>query len=96
MKREIDELFERARAGVVRVGDGRFRSGEGEPVFAPWHTRRLIVTAAHCLPSMPPAITGMDLNEKTWLDLVGPLGEKPSVAVACLFADPLSDGRAWN
>jgi hypothetical protein len=38
----------------------------------------------------------MDLNEKTWLDLVGPLGEKPSVAVACLFADPLSDGRAWN
>lgn len=33
----------------------------------------------------------MNLNEKTYWDLIGPLGEKPSVAVEALFVDPLSD-----
>jgi hypothetical protein len=40
---------------------------------------------------MPPAITAMNLNEKTYWGLIGPLGEKPSVAVEALFVDPLSD-----
>jgi hypothetical protein len=40
---------------------------------------------------MPPAITAMNLNDKTYWGLIGPLGEKPSVAVEALFVDPLSD-----
>jgi Trypsin-like peptidase domain len=77
---------------VVQVGDGRGFVVEGNNrYFAPWHCRRLIATAAHCLSKLPPCHTFMYLNEKTWKNLIGPLGGKPSVAVECLFADPLSD-----
>jgi hypothetical protein len=86
MKKQI----ELATASVMQVGDGRgFLVEVANKYFD--YPRRRIVTAAHCLPEMPPPHRAMNLNEKTYPDLLGPLGEKPTVWAECLFADPLSD-----
>jgi hypothetical protein len=82
--------IERATASVLQVGDGRgFLVEVANQYFD--YPEKLIMTAAHCLPEMPPCHTGMYLHEKTYSNLVGPLGEKPSLTVECLFADPISD-----
>ena len=51
---------------------------------------RVIVTAAHCLPKLPRA-GALDAVARTYRALVGPFGEKPGIAVECLFADPVAD-----
>jgi hypothetical protein len=84
------EIIDFATAAVVTVGDGRGFVVEVNNKYFPYPVR-LITTAAHCLPEMPPAITAMYLNEKTFTNLLGPLGEKPSVTAECLFYDPVSD-----
>lgn len=55
-------------------------------------TRRqsLIITAAHCLPELPPAHPWAFRHEKTY-HIVGPLGGKSSIATECLFVDPIAD-----
>jgi hypothetical protein len=50
-----------------------------------------IITAAHCLPSFPPCHGNSYLHERTYQDLLGPLGEKPTVWAECAFADPIAD-----
>jgi hypothetical protein len=86
----MQKAIELATASVVQVGDGRgFVVEVANKYFG--YARRLIITAAHCLPKMPPPITAMYLHEKTWLNLVGPLRGKPGIAVECLFFDPISD-----
>jgi hypothetical protein len=86
----MQKQIELATPSVVQVGDGRgFLVEVANKYFA--YPRRLIVTAAHCLPQMPPPHAAMDLNEKTYLGFVGRLGEKLFVGVECLFADRLSD-----
>jgi Trypsin-like peptidase domain len=70
---------------VVTVGGGRgfVVAGEGET--------KLIITAVHCLPDLPPAHRGRYLEEETYQALVGPLDEEPTVWVSCLFADHVAD-----
>jgi hypothetical protein len=80
---------------VVKVGNG----GRGFVV----KTQRLddfvnhiVITAAHCLAAgrrkLPPAHPGSYLEERTYANLLGPLGKaKPKVWAECLFADPLAD-----
>ena len=49
---------------VVRVGDGRgFVVAGGDT--------RYVITAAHCLPFLPPAILARGAEEATYLDLIG-------------------------
>ena len=69
---------------VVRVGSGRGFVIEGR-----WD--RLVITAAHCLPSFPPCISFAGASERTYFDLLAPLGGEPSVAAECLFVDPIGD-----
>lgn len=69
---------------VLTVGGGR-----GFVVEA--RSERLIVTAGHCLPSFPPCYSFSDIHERTYTNLLGRLGEEPSVAAECLFADPIAD-----
>jgi hypothetical protein len=69
---------------VVTVGDGRGFVAEIDG-------DRLIVTAAHCLPFLPPAHPWSYLDERTYRALVGPLGSKPTITAECLFADPVAD-----
>lgn len=73
---------------VIRVGDGR-----GFIVELPHSpiTSRLVITAAHCLPYLPPAHRASYVEERTYGALLGPLGEQPTVWCECLFADPVAD-----
>ena len=73
-----------AKRAVVSVGDGRGFIVEADG-------RRLVVTAAHCLPHFPPAATISYTTERTYEDLVGPLAGGPLVWAECVFADPVAD-----
>lgn len=73
------------REAIVRVGDGR-----GFLVaHAPWPP--YVVTAAHCLPQLPPAHAFSFTEERTYPNLLGPLGEPPTVWAECVFVDPIAD-----
>jgi hypothetical protein len=52
---------------------------------------RLVITAAHCLPFFPPCMNFSYLEERTYKELLGPLGEKPTTWAECLFVDPIND-----
>lgn len=84
------EIFERAKAAVVTVGLGRgfvIECGES----------RYVLTAAHCLPTdgegkLPfPAASVISSHERTFPDLLAPLGGKPAIWAECLFVDPVAD-----
>lgn len=78
----MDEGTQRA---VITVGGGR-----GFIVETAGH--RLVVTAAHCLPHFPPAASITSTQERTYVELLGPLGNgAPKVGAECLFADPIGD-----
>jgi hypothetical protein len=70
--------------GVVRVGDGRGFVIEHDEV-------RYVVTAAHCLPELPPAHFASRREDRTYAGLLAPLGEEPTVWGECLFVDPVLD-----
>lgn len=55
-------------------------------------THRLVVTAAHCLPNLPPAQAASYTSERTYQNVLGPLNDKKNTVWAeCLFADPVAD-----
>ena len=72
------------QASVFRVGDGR-------GFLVATHDTAYIVTAAHCLPRLPPAHLGRFAEEATYGSFVGELGKEPSVAAACVFVNPMAD-----
>lgn len=91
-------------AVVVKVGGGRgfiiehrvkvppmkprLRHQPREILFA---KHRLVVTAAHCLPHLPP-VPPVCNYQRTYKDLLGNLdGSKKDVWAECLFADPVGD-----
>jgi hypothetical protein len=74
---------------VVRVGDGRGFVVEHRNQLG--HVGRLVLTAAHCLPTLPPAHPFAFTEEQTYRALLGPLGREPTVWAECLFADPVAD-----
>ncbi len=90
MKRQIQDI---AREAVVTVGDGRGFIMETTYSIQKRHVAsRVIVTAAHCLPHLPPAASFVFSHEKTYMNLLGPLGHsKPAVTAECLFVDPITD-----
>jgi hypothetical protein len=84
----MSELLEEqtvSTKAVVRVSEG------GRGFVVEHRRRRLVITAAHCLPSLPPPHPMSYLEERTYQKLLGPLGAKPSVWTECLFADPVAD-----
>ena len=52
---------------------------------------RIVVTAAHCLPSLPEGFSVGYIEGRTYRSLLGPLGEQPKVWTECLFVDPVAD-----
>jgi hypothetical protein len=70
---------------IVKVGDGRgFIVDSG-------HEHR-IITAAHCLPHLPPPHGGSYLDERVYKNLISRLGSKrKKVCAQCIFADPVAD-----
>jgi hypothetical protein len=65
--------------------------GEGRGFVVEHKYERLIVTAAHCLPHLPPADRAAYDWELCYPKLLGALGQKPSVMAQCLFANPVDD-----
>jgi len=86
---------------VVKVGDGRgfvvSDSVRVDPIFsgrkrAIFMERRLVLTAAHCLPQLPPAHAGAYEADRTYPRLIRTLdGRIKDVWAECLFANPVAD-----
>jgi hypothetical protein len=84
---------------VVKVGGGRgfiIVNRVKMPALKNWKAyfveHRLIVTAAHCLPKLPPACSASLPYERTYEDLLGTLDQKKKgVWAECVFADPVAD-----
>ena len=74
------------KSSVVTVGDGR-----GFVVCDREFNRSLIITAAHCLLHFPPCHSMSYEDERTYPQLLAPLGQAPAVWAECLFADPIAD-----
>jgi hypothetical protein len=72
-------------SAVIRVGDGRGFVIEGE------QKTRYVITAAHCLPHLPPCCSFSYLEERTYQKLLALRGGERTVWAECLFADPVSD-----
>jgi hypothetical protein len=83
-------------SSVVRVGGGRgfivqFRVRRGQKGHYFRMPQRNIITAAHCLPRFPPAHAASYLQDRTYANLIGVLGEELDVWAECLFVDPIAD-----
>lgn len=93
-------------SAVIKVGDGRgfliqhrtklprlppsLRSAKFKPLR--FREDRLIVTAAHCLPHLPPAHASSYIGDRTYKRLLGTLdGNKRDVWAVCWFVDPVAD-----
>jgi hypothetical protein len=79
-----------SNAALVRVGDGRGFVVEEKGGLS-LHQKRMVVTAAHCLPVVPHAPGFRADWDETLPELLGPIDAKPKVWAECLFADPIAD-----
>ena len=79
--------YDKAFRAVLRVREGR-----GFVVASKLQRwERLVITARHCLPRLPPSHTGSYLEGRTNKRLLGPPDAEPTVWAECLFVDPISD-----
>jgi hypothetical protein len=70
---------------VITVGRGRgfvILDADGEPI---------VITAAHCLPSLPDCRRREQSRGCVYKHLLAPLREKPAIGAELLFADPVAD-----
>ena len=86
-----NSLLQKALDTVVRVGDGRGFVVEGRGRYGGLDSDRYVVTAAHCLPSVPPCCSASPLKERIYENLLAPLGEQGSIWCECEFLDPIAD-----
>jgi hypothetical protein len=77
-------IFETLTAGVVTVGSGRGFVVEGA-------RERFVITAAHCLPFLPPAQSFFEPRERVYGPLLARLGDAPLAWAVCRFVDPIAD-----
>jgi Trypsin-like peptidase domain len=91
MKKLLQREAANVSQAIVRVGGGR-------GFIVEHRRRRLVITAAHCLPidddgylKLRPALMAMDVKANTHQQLLGQLGAEPSVWCECLFVNPVAD-----
>jgi hypothetical protein len=82
-----------AKEAVIRVGDGRgFIVKDAGRIRLGWRgAKHIVITAAHCLPFLPPCRAYCELEERTYRALLGPLGQERAVWAGCLFVDLVAD-----
>ena len=73
-------IFEMLTAGVTTAGS--VVEGAGG---------RLVITAAHCLPFLPPAQSFFEPKEHIYGPLLAHLGDEPRAWAVCRFVDPIAD-----
>jgi hypothetical protein len=77
---------------VPRNTSGVIGVGAGLGFVLEVRGNRYVVTAAHCLPQLPePNPDNDEINELTYENLIGRLGEIPDVSAQCVFIDPVND-----
>src|SRR5882672_12592480 len=77
-------IIEILTAGVITAGSGRG--------FVVEHAgERFVITAAHCLPFLPPAQSFFGPKERTYGPVLAPLGDEPRAWAVCRFVDPIAD-----
>lgn len=76
--------LEKRKAAIIRVGYGR-----GFVVQA--RTERYVITAAHCLPKLPPPHPWSHSHERYYAKLLGPIEQRRSVWCECIFVNPVAD-----
>lgn len=79
-------MHESVTRSVVSVGEG----GRGFVVAGAFE-QRFVVTAAHCLPFVPPPHLARHLEEYTFKKLLARLGKKPRIWAECKFVDTMAD-----
>jgi hypothetical protein len=77
-------IDERLTTAVISAGSGR-----GFVVEAAGE--RLVITAAHCLPFLPPVQSFFGPKNYTYGPLLAPLGAAPHAPASCRFIDPIAD-----
>src|SRR6476620_5701509 len=80
-------IIEMLTAGVITAGSGR-------GFVVEYAGERLVITAAHCLPFLPPAQSFFGSNERTYGPLLSPLGDQPLTWEQYRFVDPIADSAA--
>jgi hypothetical protein len=92
---QLSEAFSGALGALVTVGGGRGFVVEGRGILG--GPERYVITAAHCLPErsdgqrLPPPHGFSYTEERTYPNLLAPLGKRPSIWCECLFVDPVAD-----
>jgi len=83
---------------VIKVGSGRgiiiHDRGKMPPFLGKrmFQDRRIVITAAHCLPRFPPCYAANLPYVKMYESLLGTLdAPEPAVCAECLFVDPIAD-----
>ena len=69
-----------AKRAIVTVGEGRGFVVSDERESSMSLPSRLVVTAAHCLPVLPPCASNSNTEERTYRHMLGPVGNVPTVA----------------
>ena len=88
MRHGKQSQFENLARAIVGVG----KPGEGGRGFVvELESGMVVITAAHCLPSLPPPHPFSHTEERTYANFIGPLGTEPTVWAECLFVDPVAD-----
>ena len=60
-------------------------------LFSRWTGSPVVITAAHCLPHQPPAVAIAGEGERTYMALLAPPQETPSIPALCIFVDAVAD-----
>lgn len=78
---------------LIKASQAIVAVAEGRGFVVECRGERLIITAAHCLPHLPPiGIHGtVGLEERTFANLVGPLGAERTIWAECRYAEVVSD-----
>jgi hypothetical protein len=77
-------IFEVLTEAVISAGSGRGFVAEGAG-------ERFVITAAHCLPFLPPAQSFSGPKERSYGPLLARLGDEPRAWAVCRFVDPIAD-----
>jgi hypothetical protein len=65
--------------------------GKGRGFVIATAQEHLVITAAHCLPELPPSASISYTHERTYPKLLAAIDKRRSVWAECLFVDPVAD-----
>ena len=80
----IERSLTKAARSVVKCGGGR-------RFVVQVNEEKLVITAGHCLPPLPPSSSCLDWQGRFFKDFLGELGAEPTVAAVHRYSDRQAD-----